>query len=82
MTILYPSPTVKHAKSNGICQFIIISDFLLCMQGRSAAGEQPGSSIFLFFFNDLPYSLNCDADAYAGDTSMTSSGGTVDKLVK
>ena len=25
-------------------------------------------------------SLDCDADAYAGDTSMTSSGGTVGKI--
>jgi hypothetical protein len=35
---------------------------------------------FPIFFNDLPQSLNCEADAYADDTTLTVSGESVEEI--
>ena len=35
---------------------------------------------FLIFFNDLPSTLNCDADAYADDTTLTVTASTVEEI--
>ena len=39
-----------------------------------------GPLFFLIFFNDLPYSLDCQIDAYADDTTMTVSGESVEEI--
>ena len=45
-------------------------------------GSNLGPLFFLIFFNDLPHSLTCAADAYADDTSMTATGETVEEIGK
>ena len=47
-----------------------LSDFLPCTVGVPQ-GSNLGPLFFLIFFNDLPHSLNCEADAYADDTTLT-----------
>ena len=34
--------------------------------------------LFLIFYNDLPFSLSCDIDAYADDSTLTTSVKTVE----
>ena len=56
-----------------------LSDFLPCKVGV-LQGSNLGPLFFLIFFNDLPHSLNCPADAYADDTTMTVTGKTVEEI--
>ena len=43
-------------------------------------GSNLGPLLFLIYFNDLPYSLEGDVDAYADDTSMTRTGDSVEEI--
>ena len=56
-----------------------LSDFLPCTVGVPQ-GSNLGPLFFLIFFNDLPHSLNCEADAYADDTTLTVSGNSVEEI--
>ena len=56
-----------------------LSDFLPCEVGVPQ-GSNLGPLFFLIFFNDLPHSLDCDADAYADDTTLTVSGESVEEI--
>ena len=57
----------------------VLSDFLECKVGVPQ-GSNLGPLFFLIFYNDLPYSLNCDIDAYADDSTMTVAGTTVEDI--
>ena len=50
-------------------------DHVLSGFQNSDVGVQEGSNLgplfFLIFYNDLPYSLECDVDAYADDSTMS-----------
>ena len=48
----------------------VLSDFLHCEVGVPQ-GSILGPLLFLIFYNDLPYSLKCEIDAYADDSTMT-----------
>ena len=56
-----------------------LSDFLSCKVGVPQ-GSNLGPLFFLIFFNDLPHSLNCPADAYADDTTLTVTAKTVEEI--
>ena len=56
-----------------------LSDFLSCTVGVPQ-GSNLGPLLFLIFYNDLPFSLNCDVDAYADDTTMTVAGDTTEEI--
>ena len=49
------------------------SDFLTCDTGVPQ-GSNLGPLFFLIFYNDLPYTLDCDLTAYADDSSLTAAG--------
>ena len=53
----------------------ILSDFLRCEYGV-LHGSILGPLFFLIFSNDLPAAVECHADAYADDTTLTASGTT------
>ena len=53
-----------------------LSEFLECEVGVPQ-GSNLGPLFFLIFYNDLPYSLDCDLDVFADDSSMTVSGDDV-----
>ena len=55
-----------------------MSDFLPCEVGVPQ-GSNLGPLLFLIFYNDLLEFLDCDAEAYADDTSM-SVAGTVEEI--
>ena len=52
------------------------SSFLPCDVGVPQ-GSNLGPLFFLIFYNDLPYSLQCDIEAYADDSTMSASGNNV-----
>ena len=56
-----------------------MSEFLTCNVGVPQ-GSNLGPLFFLIFYNDLPHSLDCPADAYADDTTLTESGKTVEEI--
>ena len=39
-----------------------------------------GPSLFLVFYNDLPFTLTCDKEAYADDTTLYSSSVKITEL--
>ena len=43
-------------------------------------GSILGPLLFIIFANDLPYSLSCEIDQYADDSTMTSSKATIDDI--
>ena len=47
-----------------------LSEFRECPIGVPQ-GSNLGPLLFLIFYNDLPYSLNCHIDSYADDSTMT-----------
>ena len=56
-----------------------LSDFLSCTVGVPQ-GNNLGPLLFLIFYNDLPFFLNCEVDAYADDTTMTVAGNTNEEI--
>ena len=55
------------------------SPFLPCDVGV-LQGSNLGPLFFLIFYNDLPFSLDCDIDAYADDSTMGQSGDDVGQV--
>ena len=43
-------------------------------------GSNLGPLLFLIFYNDLPFLLDCPADAYADDTTLTVAGDTIEEI--
>ena len=56
-----------------------LSEFLPCQVGVPQ-GSNLGPLLFLIFYNDLPFLLNCPADAYADDTTLTVAGDTIEEI--
>ena len=50
-----------------------LSEFLACDVGVPQ-GSNLGPLFFLIFYNDLPYSLNCELDVFADDSTITATG--------
>ena len=44
-------------------------------------GSNLGPLFFLIFYNDLPFSFDCDIDAYADDSSMDQFGDDVGQVL-
>ena len=57
----------------------ILSNFLPCDIGVPQ-GSNLGPLFFLIFFNDLPENLSSEVDSYADDTTLTTSGSSVDDI--
>ena len=57
----------------------VLSDYLDCEVGVPQ-GSILGPLLFLIFYNDLPYSLPCDIDAYADDSTLTVTAPTTQRI--
>ena len=55
------------------------SSFLPC-DVAVPQGSNLGPLFFLIFYNDLPFSLKCEIDAYADDSTMSASDKNIDKI--
>ena len=56
-----------------------LSSYLPCDIGVPQ-GSNLGPLFFLLFVNDLPFSLNCDIDQYADDSTLTATGKSVPEI--
>ena len=55
-----------------------LSEFLSCQVGVPQSNLGP--LFFLIFYNDLPFLLDCETDAYADDTTLTVAGNTIEEI--
>ena len=53
-----------------------LSEFLACDVGVPQ-GSNLGPLFFLIFYNDLPYTMSCDLDVFADDSTMTKTAQNV-----
>ena len=56
-----------------------MSDFRQCHFGVPQ-GSNLGPLLFLIFYNDLPFTLNCPVDCYADDSTMTVSANSIEEI--
>ena len=56
-----------------------LSEFLSCQVGVPQ-GSNLGPLFFLIFYNDLPFLLDCETDAYADDSTLTVAGNTIEEI--
>ena len=56
-----------------------LSEFRECPIGVPQ-GSNLGPLLFLIFYNDLPYTLNCHIDSYADDSTMTVSSNNAEEI--
>ena len=56
-----------------------LSEFLACDVGVPQ-GSNLGPLFFLIFYNDLPYSLDCEVDVFADDSTLTATADNVEEI--